>query len=159
MVFLYPGFTAEIGEAEERICWEVCKREVTWSCSSWSIYCLSQIFFMGSRRDLNEVLGWKLNWEAVPYAGEDGIKEWTVWQLDFDSWWVFFTGECEPPPLLCRLLRIHGQACRGSLLTSLSLCWEQLDGNHAGSFSSCLWTLHGARTEGAVLSCFTVLGL
>lgn len=47
MVFLYPGFTAEIGEAKERICWEVCKREVTWSCSSWSIYCLSQIFFYG----------------------------------------------------------------------------------------------------------------
>lgn len=53
---------------------------------------------MGSRRDLNEVLGWKLNWEAVPYVGEDGIKEWTVWQLDFDLWWIFFTGECESPP-------------------------------------------------------------
>ena len=53
---------------------------------------------MGFRRDLNEVLGWKLNWEAVPYVGEDGIKECTVWQLDFDLWWINFTGECECPP-------------------------------------------------------------
>lgn len=52
-------------------------------------------FFMGSKRDLNEVLGWKLNWEAVPYVGDDGIKELTVWQLDFDG---YFLRESANPP-------------------------------------------------------------
>lgn len=55
-------------------------------------------FFMGFRRDLNEVLGWKLNWEAVPYVGKDGIKEWIVWQLDFDLWRKFFYRRVRTPP-------------------------------------------------------------
>lgn len=136
MAFPYPGFTRETRKAEEMICWEVGEREATWSYS-WNIYCLSQIF-MGFRRDLNEVLGWKLNWEAVPYAGEDGIEEWTVWQLDFDSWWIFFYSRVWilPHPLQAAWNMRPG--LQGVIVPSCVPV--QVDGEHLGSFSSFLWT-------------------
>lgn len=148
MAFPYPGFTREMRKAEETICWEVGEREATWSYS-WNIYCLSQIF-MGFRRDLNEVLGWKMNWEAVPYAGEDGIEEWTVWQLDFDSWWIFFYSRVWilPHPLQATWNMRLG--LQGVIVPSCVPV--QVDGEHRGSFSSFLWTLQGAVAKVVVLA-------
>lgn len=56
-------------------------------------------------------------------------------------------------PLLCRLLKIQGRACRGSLLTSPSPRRERVDGDRVGRFSSSLPTLQGARAGGAMTDC------
>lgn len=56
VVFLYPGFTAETEEAEEHVVEELVRgKELELVLPE--IFTAFHRFFMGSRRDLNEVLG------------------------------------------------------------------------------------------------------